>query len=71
MSQVDPKPVSEAIDGLKSEFYLKCIRSLLQGLECENIEEFMERLSPDRCLGLGKAYTISVKRLMPKKGKKK
>ena len=38
------------------EFYIQCIRSLYLGLKCENIEDFMENLTPENCFKLGSAY---------------
>lgn len=43
------------------EFYLECIRNLLIGLDIQEIDRFMERLNPENCLKLGKAYSTAVK----------
>jgi hypothetical protein len=38
-----------------------CIFSLLTGLEIQNIDSFMERLTPANCLKLGRAYRQAVR----------
>lgn len=42
-------------------FYLHCIRNLLEGLDIQEIDRFMERLTPENCSKLGKAYSTAVK----------
>ena len=44
----------------KKEDMAACLRALLTGLEIENIEKFMSRLSVENCIKLGAAYVTSV-----------
>lgn len=48
------------------KFYRDCIEALLIGLEINNKEAFMRKLSPTNCLKLGRAYMDGVKRLQAK-----
>jgi hypothetical protein len=43
------------------KFYIECITSLLIGLEIEQIEKFMERLTPKNCFKLGTDYSNAVR----------
>lgn len=42
-------------------FYLECIRNLLIGLRIQEIDKFMERLTPENCFNLATAYSLAVK----------
>jgi hypothetical protein len=42
-------------------FYLHCIRNLLEGLDIQEIDRFMVRLTPENCRKLGLAYSVSAK----------
>jgi hypothetical protein len=46
------------------KFYLECITNLLIGLEIQQIEKFMERLTPENCLKLGTTYSNKVKEML-------
>jgi hypothetical protein len=43
------------------KFYIECITNILIGLEIQQIEKFMERLTPQNCLKLGTAYSNAVR----------
>ena len=49
-------------------FYLHCIRNLLEGLDIQEIDRFMVRLTPENCSKLGKAYSTAVKEKIGLKG---
>lgn len=38
---------------IMSEYYLKCLIELLEGLECQNIPHLIENLTPEKCKILG------------------
>ena len=42
-------------------FFTECIRSLLIGLEIQQIDLFMSKLTPENCFKLGRAYNLAVK----------
>jgi hypothetical protein len=42
-------------------FYTECIRSLLIGLEIQQIDLFMSKLTPENCYKLGMTYNLAVK----------
>lgn len=43
------------------KFYIECITNLLIGLEIEQIEKFMEILTPKNCFKLGHTYSSAVR----------
>lgn len=54
----------EKVGNMENEiekFYIECITNLLIGLEIEQIEKFMEILTPKNCFKLGHTYSSAVR----------
>jgi hypothetical protein len=51
-------------------FYLECIRNLFIGLRIQEIDKFMERLTPENCFKLGITYSLAVKEKISESGVK-
>jgi hypothetical protein len=45
----------------EEDFYLECIRNLLVGLQIQQIDLFMSKLTPENCYKLGMTYNLAVK----------
>ena len=52
---------------LDNDTLKKCIFNLLTGLEIQDIDSFMKRLTPDNCLKLGQFYMQGVKEKIKEK----
>jgi len=54
-------------DNVISEFemidYKQCLKSLLEGLEAENIDEFIEIADPEKCKFFGKAIAYKIREI--------
>jgi hypothetical protein len=51
---------------LMSEYYLKCIQNLLEGLDIQNVDTFMEHVTIENCRNMGIAYANAVKMMADK-----